>query len=149
MKTIKTLILMIACLVFSSTMAQVSNVDTIVTINKTVEKLNYNTFIVRIKIERGELDKDLYPGLKTFFQIQYDVPFGLYIAGLDAHGGVFEFSKNVITYTWMDLPKEMIIETIFKVEKPIPVFNTVIRGTYYYLIDEEKQIFNLPDIVIY
>ena len=124
----------------------------IVKLSNEVSKIKEDTYVVRIQIERGSLDKDiltLWPSHLTFFQISYNIPNNLHVIGLDAHGGYFDFTNGVMTYTWYDLPKEDLIEVTFKSKNVSEQFDPVeLTGTYYYLVDEEKQIFNLPKIIL-
>ena len=124
----------------------------IVKLSNNVTKIKEDTYVVRIQIERGSLDKDileLWPSHLTFFQISYNIPNNLYVIGLDAHGGYFNFTDSLMTYTWYDLPKEDIIEVVFKTKDLSEQFDPIqLTGTYYYLVDEEKQIFNLPKIIL-
>jgi hypothetical protein len=123
----------------------VSGKAQIVKISNTINQIKDNTYRVCIEVERGTLDADSFPGLKTFFQISYGVPKNIQVLGIYAHGGEYSFENDTLRYTWYNLPKEDFIEVLFKA---VLLFKqpTELTGTYYYLVNEEKQIFDLPRI---
>jgi hypothetical protein len=98
-------------------------------------------FIVKIQIERRNLD--------SFFMIEQALPAGMEAYGLESQGALFAFEEGHVKYTWLRLPKEEEIQVMFKVK----VSNELrgrqeFQGSYYYIQDEEKQIFNLPKVGI-
>jgi hypothetical protein len=119
----------------------------IVKVSNSVTKVKPDVYAVKFQIERGTLDKDLPYPINTFFKITCVVPENLNLVGIDAHGGIFDFTNDTLTYTWYSLPKEDFIEVFFKAKtSPFDDLPVKLTGTYYYLVNEEKQIFEFPTI---
>lgn len=94
-------------------------------------------FNVKIRIERRNLD--------SFFLIEQELPSGMEAFGLESQGAEFEFEEGRVKYTWLRLPKEEEIQVMFKVKVSSDIRGRQeLKGSYYYIIDEEKQFFNLP-----
>jgi len=98
-------------------------------------------FVVKIRIERRSLD--------SFFMIEQELPKGMEAYGLESQGAQFEFEEGKVTYSWLRLPKEEEIQVMFKVKVPSDMRGRQeFQGSYYYILNEEKQIFNLPTVGI-
>jgi hypothetical protein len=119
----------------------------LVKVSNTVTKVKPDVYAVRFQVERGSLDDVPYP-INTFFKIYCYIPKNVHVVGLDAHGGVFEVEGDTLTYTWYSLPKEDFIEVLFKAKVDIfdDLTDVELTGNYYYLVNEEKQIFDIPKI---
>jgi len=99
------------------------------------------TFLVKIRIERRNLD--------SFFQIQQDLPKGMQAEGISSQGATFSFKDGKVKYTWLRLPKDEEIQVMYKVKVPFEMSGKQdIDGTYYYIREEEKEVFSLPNTSI-
>lgn len=95
------------------------------------------TFLVKIRIERRNLD--------SFFQIQQELPAGMTATGVESQGATFLFKDGKVKYSWLRLPAEEDIQVIYKVKIPFTLKgNYEIKGSYYYINNEEKEVFPLP-----
>jgi hypothetical protein len=95
------------------------------------------TFLVKIKIERRNLN--------SFFQIEQDLPKGMTAIGVESQGATFSCKDGKIKYNWLRLPAEEEIQVMYKVSVPFEMRGKQsIEGRYYYIVNEEKEIFNLP-----
>ena len=104
------------------------------------------TFLVKIRIERRNLD--------SFFQIEQELPKGMTAVGVESQGATFTYKEGKVKYNWLRLPAEEEIQVIYKVTVPFEMRGKQnIEGRYYYIQNEEKEIFNLPkntiDIIEY
>lgn len=94
-------------------------------------------FTVKIRIERRALD--------SFFMIEQELPQGMEAFGVESHGAQFSFEEGRVKYTWLRLPLEEEIQVAFKVKVPASMRGRQeFQGSYYYIENEEKQIFQLP-----
>ena len=94
-------------------------------------------FFVKLSIERRNLD--------SFFLIEQDLPAGCTATGVESQGAIFSFKDGKIKYSWLRLPAEEEIEVIYKITLPFEMRGKQnISGKYYYIQDEEKQIFEMP-----
>ena len=94
-------------------------------------------FLVKLQIKRQ--------GLNSFFQIEQELPKGMIAIGVESQGATFNFKDGKVKYNWLRLPAEEDIQVIYKVTVPFEMRGKqTIGGTYYYIIDEEKEIFNIP-----
>jgi len=92
------------------------------------------TFVVKIKIERRSLD--------SYFQIQQDLPQGMEAVGMESQGAVFSFKDGKVRYTWLRLPANEEIQVMYKIRVPFEMRGQQkIEGEYYYIRNEEKEIF--------
>jgi hypothetical protein len=99
------------------------------------------TFVVKIQIERKNLD--------SYFMVEHELPNGMIATGLESQGALFSFKEGKIKYSWLRIPKEDVIELAYKVKVPFEMIGTQeINGTYYYIENEEKQIFDIPKVGI-
>jgi hypothetical protein len=103
-----------------------------------------NVFTIRYNIERGSLDKDV--DVNTFFYIEQRIPDNVMPIGLSAGGGIYSFKDHMLTYTWYSLPRVDFIEVVYKVKVNQDQETTVLTGWYYYLVEEEKQVYKLPEV---
>jgi hypothetical protein len=95
------------------------------------------SFLVKIRIERRNLD--------SFFQIQQELPAGMTATGVESQGATFLFKDGKVKYSWLRLPAEEDIQVIYKVKIPFTLKgNYEIKGSYYYINNEEKEVFPLP-----
>jgi hypothetical protein len=94
-------------------------------------------FFVKISIERRNLD--------SFFLIEQDLPAGCTAVGVESQGALFTMKDGKVKYSWLRLPDEKEIQVMYKVITPFTMRGKQeIAGKYYYIQDEEKQIFDLP-----
>lgn len=103
-------------------------------------------FIVKIKIERRNLD--------SYFQIEQILPKGMTAEGMESQGATFSNKDGKVKFTWLRLPANEEILVIYKVKVPFEMHgNQSIEGSYYYIQDEEKQVFKMAktsiDIIEY
>ena len=103
-------------------------------------------FIVKIKIERRNLD--------SYFQIEQILPKGMTAEGMESQGATFSNKDGKVKFTWLRLPANEEILVIYKVKVPFEMLgNQSIEGSYYYIQDEEKQVFKMAktsiDIIEY
>ncbi len=95
------------------------------------------SFLVKIRIERRNLD--------SFFQIQQELPAGMTATGVESQGATFLFKDGKVKYSWLRLPAAEDIQVIYKVKVPFTLKgNYEINGSYYYINEEEKEVFELP-----
>jgi hypothetical protein len=95
------------------------------------------TFLVKIRIERRDLN--------SFFQIEQELPKGMTAVGVESQGATFSFKEGKVKYNWLRLPSETEIQVMYKVTVPFEMRGKQsIEGSYYYIMNEEKEIFNLP-----
>lgn len=103
-------------------------------------------FIVKIKIERRNLD--------SYFQIEQVLPKGMTAEGMESQGATFSNKEGKVKFSWLRLPANEEILVIYKVKVPFEMRGKQnIEGSYYYIQNEEKEVFNLGttsiDIVEY
>lgn len=99
------------------------------------------SFVVKIQIERKNLD--------SYFMLEQNLPTGMTATGLESQGALFSFKEGKVKYSWLRIPKEDIIELAYKVKVPFEMIGRQeIGGSYYYIENEEKQIFELPKVAI-
>ena len=103
-------------------------------------------FIVKIKIERRNLD--------SYFQIEQILPKGMTAEGMESQGATFSNKDGKVKFTWLRLPANEEVLVIYKVKVPFEMHgNQSIEGSYYYIQDEEKQVFKMAktsiDIIEY
>lgn len=103
-------------------------------------------FIVKIKIERRNLD--------SYFQIEQILPKGMTAEGMESQGATFSNKDGKVKFSWLRLPANEEILVIYKVKVPFEMRGKqTIDGSYYYIQNEEKQVFNLAktsiDIIEY
>jgi hypothetical protein len=93
-------------------------------------------FIVKIKIERRNLD--------SYFQIEQTLPKGMTAEGMESQGATFSNKDGKVKFSWLRLPANEEILVIYKVKVPLEMRGKQsIEGSYYYIQNEEKQVFNL------
>lgn len=98
-------------------------------------------FVVKIQIERKNLD--------SYFMLEQELPKGMTAFGLESQGALFSFKDGKVKYSWLRIPKMENIEVAYKVKVPFEMTgNQEIVGTYYYIENEEKQVFDLPKVSI-
>jgi len=103
-------------------------------------------FIVKIKIERRNLD--------SYFQIEQILPKGMTAEGMESQGATFSNKDGKVKFSWLRLPANEEILVIYKVKVPLEMRGKQsIEGSYYYIQNEEKEVFNLAktsiDIIEY
>jgi len=93
-------------------------------------------FIVKIKIERRNLD--------SYFQIEQVLPKGMMAEGMESQGATFSNKDGKVKFSWLRLPANEEILVIYKVKVPFEMRGKQnIEGSYYYIQNEEKEVFNL------
>ena len=93
-------------------------------------------FIVKIKIERRNLD--------SYFQIEQFLPKGMTAEGMESQGATFSNKDGKVKFSWLRLPANEEILVIYKVKVPFEMRGKQnIEGSYYYIQNEEKEVFNL------
>lgn len=133
---------LLAILAFSFTFAGfASATESIVRIAQAVSQQKAYAggyFYVKISIERRNLD--------SFFLLEQDLPKGCEATGVESQGGIFTFKDGKVKYSWLRLPAESEIQVMYKVTVPFEARGKLnIAGKYYYIQDEEKQTFELPN----
>jgi hypothetical protein len=99
------------------------------------------TFIVKLKIERRNLD--------SYFQIEQMLPKGMTAEGMESQGATFSNKDGKVKFSWLRLPANEEIMVIYKVKVPFEMRGKQsIEGSYYYIQNEEKEVFNLPKSTI-
>jgi hypothetical protein len=103
-------------------------------------------FIIKIKIERRNLD--------SYFQIEQILPKGMTAEGIESQGAMFSNKDGKVKFSWLRLPANEEILVIYKVKVPFEMRGKqTIDGSYYYIQNEEKQVFSLAktsiDIIEY
>jgi len=99
------------------------------------------SFVVKIQIERKNLD--------SYFMVEQNLPLGMTATGLESQGALFSFKEGKVKYSWLRIPKEEIIELAYRVRVPFEMIGAQeIGGNYYYIENEEKQIFDIPKVGI-
>jgi hypothetical protein len=103
-------------------------------------------FIVKIKIERRNLD--------SYFQIEQILPKGMTAEGMESQGATFSNKDGKVKFSWLRLPANEEILVIYKVKVPFEMRGKqTIEGSYYYIQNEEKEVFSLAktsiDIIEY
>lgn len=94
-------------------------------------------FFVKLSIERRNLD--------SFFLIEQELPKGCSATGVESQGAIFSFKDGKVKYSWLRLPAEEEIEVIYKITLPFEMRGEQsIAGKYYYIQNEEKQVFDMP-----
>jgi hypothetical protein len=136
---IRKLIAPIFSLVLLST--QLTATESVVRVSQTLSQQKAyagGTFMVKIRIERRNLD--------SFFEIEQDLPPGMTAQGVESQGSTFLYKEGKVTYTWLRLPKDEEIQVMYKVNVPFEARGLQsIAGTYYYVLDEEKEVYTLPN----
>lgn len=132
---------LIAILALSFSMSGISSAtESIVRIAQTFSQQKAYAggyFYVKISIERRNLD--------SFFLIEQDLPEGCTAVGVESQGALFTYKDGKVKYSWLRLPDEKEIQVMYKVTTPFSMRGKHdIAGKYYYIQDEEKQIFDLP-----
>lgn len=98
-------------------------------------------FVVKIQIERKNLD--------SYFMLEQELPKGMIATGLESQGALFSFKEGKVKYSWLRIPKMETIELAYKVKVPFEMLGSQeILGSYYYIENEEKQVFELPKVGI-
>lgn len=93
-------------------------------------------FIVKIKIERRNLD--------SYFQIEQVLPKGMTAEGMESQGATFSNKEGKVKFSWLRLPANEEILVIYKVKVPFEMRGKQnIEGSYYYIQNEEKEVFKL------
>ncbi len=135
---IRKLLAPLALFVFLST--QITAAESIVRIAQTLSQSKAyagGTFLVKIKIERRSLD--------SFFQIEQELPKGMTAIGVESQGATFSCKDGKVKYNWLRLPAQEEIQVIYKVSIPFEMRGKQsIEGRYYYIQNEEKEVFTLP-----
>lgn len=98
-------------------------------------------FMVKIRIERRNLD--------SFFLLEQQIPDGMVAYGVESNGATFSFKDGKVKYSWLRLPKDEELQVIYKVKVPFEMRGRQeIEGSYYYIRDEEREVFTLPKVSI-
>ena len=129
--------------------SQMQAIESIVAVSQSFSQSKVyagGNFLVKLQIKRQ--------GLNSFFQIEQELPKGMTAIGVESQGAVFNFKDGKVKYNWLRLPNEEEIQVIYKVTVPFEMRGKqTIGGIYYYIVDEEKEIFNIPhrsiDIIEY
>jgi hypothetical protein len=115
-------------------------IESIVAVNQSFSQSKVyagGNFLVKLQIKRQ--------GLNSFFQIEQELPKGMTAIGVESQGATFNFKDGKVKYNWLRLPAEEEIQVIYKVTVPFEMRGKkIIGGIYYYIVDEEKEIFNIP-----
>ena len=119
---------------------QLKAIDSIVAVQQTFSQSKVyagGNFLVKLQIKRQ--------GLNSFFQIEQDLPSGMTAIGVESQGAIFNFKEGKVKYNWLRLPAEEEIQVIYKITVPFEMRGKqTIGGVFYYIVDEEKEIFNIP-----
>lgn len=120
--------------------AHLQAIESIVSVNQSFSQSKVfagGNFLVKLQIKRQ--------GLNSFFQIEQELPKGMTAIGVESQGAIFTFKDGKVKYNWLRIPDEEEIQVIYKVTVPFETRGKqTIGGIYYYIVEEEKEIFNIP-----
>ena len=127
-------------ILFASLPYQLQAIESIVAVQQSFSQTKVyagGNFLVKLQIKRQ--------GLNSFFQIEQDLPKGMTAIGVESQGAIFNFKEGKVKYNWLRLPDEEEIQVIYKITVPFEMRGKhTIGGIFYYIVDEEKEIFNIP-----